>query len=314
MPFTVSELKQKTVAVLFGGLSAEREVSLRSGKAVSDALEARGFRVARIDVGREPDRQLREAKADVAFVTLHGRWGEDGCIQGLLEALFVPYTGSGVLASAMAMDKVVAKQVFAGRGIPVAEARTFETLAAFDAAGGLEALPFGLPCIVKPSREGSSVGVSLVKEASALRGALEEAAKHPGELLVERYVKGREIQVGVLGAEALGCIEVKPAGEFYDFASKYQSSQTRYLFPAPITAEEQALCEKTALSAHRALGCAGASRTDLILTPDGKVIVLEVNTLPGMTEKSLLPKIAAGRGWDFGELCERILLTAALHA
>jgi D-alanine-D-alanine ligase len=310
--YTVDELKQKTVGVLYGGLSAEREVSLKSGDAVARALEGRGYKVARIDVGKDVDQKLRAAGVEVAFVTVHGRYGEDGCLQGLLESLFIPYTGSGVLASALAMDKVYAKQAFASRGIGIAEYRAFDDAKAGEIHG--YDLPFHFPVVVKPSGEGSSVGVKIAKNGEELRKAAQEAAQYKGVVLVERYIKGREIQVAVLGDEALGCIEVKPAGEFYDYNAKYVANTTQYLFPAPIPEAQYHRCMEIALAAHRALLCAGATRTDLILPEHGDPIVLEVNTLPGMTEKSLLPKIAAGKGWDFADLCERILRTAALKA
>ena len=313
MPFTVDELKKKTIGVLYGGLSAEREVSLKSGDAVARALESKGYKVARVDVGKDVDQKLREAKVDVAFVTVHGRYGEDGCLQGLLEALFIPYTGSGVLSSALAMEKVYAKQVFVSRGISTAEYRAFDDAKAADIHG--YDLPFHFPVVVKPSGEGSSVGVKIAKSGDELREAAAAAAGFKGSILIERYVKGREIQVGVLDNEALGCIEVKPAGEFYDYNAKYVANTTQYLFPATIPEAAYHRCMEVALSAHRALGCSGATRTDLILPEaGGDPIVLEVNTLPGMTEKSLLPKIAAGKGWDFAELCERILKGASLKA
>ena len=313
MPFTVDELKKKTIGVLYGGLSAEREVSLKSGDAVARALESKGYKVARVDVGKDVDQKLREAKVDVAFVTVHGRYGEDGCLQGLLEALFIPYAGSGVLSSALAMEKVYAKQVFVSRGISTAEYRAFDDAKAADIHG--YDLPFHFPVVVKPSGEGSSVGVKIAKSGDELREAAAAAAGFKGSILIERYVKGREIQVGVLDNEALGCIEVKPAGEFYDYNAKYVANTTQYLFPAPIPEAAYHRCMEVALSAHRALGCSGATRTDLILPEaGGDPIVLEVNTLPGMTEKSLLPKIAAGKGWDFAELCERILKGASLKA
>lgn len=313
MNFTAEELKQKTIGVLYGGLSTEREVSLKSGAAVAGALEGRGYKVARIDVGKDVAEKLREAKVDVAFIALHGRYGEDGCIQGLLEAMFIPYTGSGVLASALAMEKVYAKQAFAARGIGIAEYRVFEDANAPEIHG--YDLPFHFPVVVKPSGEGSSVGVAIAKSGEELRKAAQAAAPFKGKILVEKYVKGREIQVGIFENEALGCIEVKPAGEFYDYNAKYVANTTQYLFPAPIPEPAYRRCMEVGLAAHQALGCAGHSRVDLILPEaGGDPIVLEVNTLPGMTEKSLLPKIAAGKGWDFAELCERILKTASLKA
>jgi len=310
MAFTAAELKTRRIGVLMGGLSSEREVSLRTGKACADALEEKGYVITRIDVQRDVARRLDDARVDLAFIALHGRWGEDGCIQGLLESMFIPYTGSGVLASAVGMDKVFAKQVFAAHGLKTAPYRVFESLEALE-KHGFE-MPFALPAVVKPSGEGSSVGVTIARDAKALRAAALQASTLKGAILVEQYIKGREIQAAVLDDEALGAIEVVPASEFYDYNAKYQAGTTKYLFPAPIPADRAlAVCEM-ALSAHRALGCAGATRSDLILEPEGAIWLLEINTLPGMTSTSLLPKIAAGKGIDFPTLCERLLMGAAL--
>jgi D-alanine-D-alanine ligase len=310
MAFTAKELKSKRIGVLMGGLSTEREVSLRTGAACADALAGKGYVVARIDAKKDVARRLLDEGIEVAFVALHGRWGEDGCIQGLLESMFIPYTGSGVLASAVGMDKVFAKQVFAAHGVRTPPYQVFESYAALERHGFTPG--FGLPAVVKPSGEGSSVGVAIARDEAALREAARRASALKGAILVERYVKGREIQVAVLDDEALGAIEVVPANEFYDYDAKYQAGTTRYLFPAPIPEEQaRAACE-AALAAHRAVGCAGATRSDLILEPTGALWILEINTLPGMTGASLLPKIAAGRGIDFPSLCERLLLGAAL--
>lgn len=309
----MSEMKSKKVVVLYGGRSSEREVSLWSGAAIHEALLARGYDAALLDVDLDVAAKLRELGAEVAFIGLHGRFGEDGCIQGLLESMGIPYTGSGVLASALAMDKVASKQVFVTRGIPTPDYVALSQ----EAARCVEpsALPFGLPAVVKPASEGSSVGVHIAKDEASLRAACEDAARFQGEVLIERYVKGREIQVAVLDDEAIGAIEIVPEAEFYDYEAKYKSGgKTRYLFPAPLPAESNEAALTAALAAHRALGCSGATRTDLILRPDGGFDVLEVNTLPGMTESSLLPKIAAGKGLDFGDLCERILAGASLKA
>lgn len=309
MGFTSEELKKKKIGVLMGGLSTEREVSLRTGKACAEALESKGYVATRIDVQRDVAARLAAEGIEVAFNALHGRWGEDGCIQGLLESMFIPYTGSGVLASAAGMDKVFSKQVFVAHGIQTPAYVTFSDFAAFERA---PKLPFGLPAVVKPSGEGSSVGVQIVKTPEALRAAVLEASRLKGVILVERYIKGREIQVAVLEDEALGAIEIVPANEFYDYEAKYVAGTTRYLFPAPIPEPQyRAVCE-IALAAHRALNCAGATRSDLIVEPTGETWILEVNTLPGMTSASLLPKIAAGKGIDFASLCERLLMGAAL--
>jgi D-alanine-D-alanine ligase len=311
--FSKDELKRKRVGVLLGGLSSEREVSLRTGAAVSKALRGLGYEVVEIDVGKDLPARLVAEKVDVAFIALHGRYGEDGCVQGLLECMFIPYTGSGVMASSLGMDKVFAKQVFVAHGIPTPPYRAFTTAA--EARVAADSLPFGFPVVVKPSREGSSVGVHICKTREEYLAAVEDASKLAGSILVEQYIKGREVQGGVLDDEALGVIEVVAAREFYDYQAKYQSGgTTQYLFPAPLPPDQYERVNQVCLAAHRALGCSGGSRSDVILTPSGEVFLLEINTLPGMTEASLLPKIAAGRGIDFPGLCERLLQGASLKA
>jgi D-alanine-D-alanine ligase len=308
---TRDELKQKKIGILKGGLSEERDVSLRSGAAVAAGLVELGYAPIEIDVGRDLPAQLVAAKIDCAFIALHGRYGEDGCVQGLLESMFIPYTGSGVLASSVGMDKVFTKQVFVAHGLATPAWASFDTPAAALAAK----LPFDFPCVVKPSREGSSVGIHICKSRSEYEAAIADACRYAGKLLVEQYVKGREVQGAVLDDEALGAIEIVPAREFYDYQAKYgANSGTKYLFPAPVSAELYEKINQTCLAAHRALGCAGSSRSDVIVTPDGQTLLLETNTLPGMTATSLLPKIAAGRGIGFPQLCERLLLGASLKA
>ena len=302
----------KKVAVLHGGRSTEREVSLKTGAACADALREKGHDVTLVDVDLDVAARLRDAKAEVAFVALHGRWGEDGCVQGLLEAMGIPYTGSGVLASAVGMDKVLSKLVFRSLGLAVTDYVVVPPARAASLTAG--DLPFGLPCVVKPSGEGSSVGVHLVKDAAALGAACGDAARYKGDVLVERYVKGKEIQVAVLDGKALGAIEVVPANEFYDYAAKYTAGTTQYFYPARIPAAHTRVVMEAAEAAHRGLGCAGVTRTDFILTPEATAYILEVNTLPGMTATSLVPKIAAGNGIPFPELCERLLDGATLKA
>jgi D-alanine-D-alanine ligase len=309
MGFSLEQLRKLRIGVLLGGLSSEREVSLRTGNAVVKALQSRGYDVRAIDVGRDLAQRLATDPIDVAFIALHGRYGEDGSIQGLLESMFIPYTGSGVLASAAAMDKVFTKRVFMAEDIPVADHVAFRR----DEEIKLSDVPFGLPCVVKPSREGSSVGVSVVKTPEEFGPAVEEARKHPGEVLVERYVKGREVNVAVLFGKALGAIEIRPSREFYDYTAKYTPGLTQYLYPAPLPPDVYEMVLQMGARAHEALGCDGATRADLIVT-EGSMIVLEVNTLPGMTETSLLPKIAAGQGIDFPSLCEQLLCGASLKA
>jgi D-alanine-D-alanine ligase len=302
----------KKVAVLLGGRSSEREVSLRSGKACADALVQKGYDVTLVDVDLDVANRLRDGKIDVVFNGLHGRWGEDGCIQGLLEAMAIPYTGSGVLASALGMDKVVAKAMFQRLDIPLIEYRVFPPERA--ASVGVADLPFGLPCVVKPSGEGSSVGVHIVRDEPKLAAACRDAATFKGDLIVERYVKGTEVNVAVLDGKALGAIEIVPANEFYDYAAKYTAGTTKYFYPARIPEAQTRRVMEAAEVAHRGLGCAGVTRVDFIVAPDGTPYILEINTLPGMTATSLVPKIAAGIGIPFPDLCERILEGAALKA
>jgi len=306
-------MKDKRIGVLMGVLSVEREVSLRTGAGVTAALRGLGYQVVEIDVQKDVADRLRAERVEVAFIALHGRYGEDGCIQGLLESMFIPYTGSGVLASSVGMEKVFAKQVFVAHGIPTPAYRAFD--GRDRALAGVESLPFPFPVVVKPSREGSSVGVQIVHTEDAYASAVEDAARLAGSVLVEQFVNGREVQGAVLDDASLGAIEIVPTHEFYDYEAKYQAgSGTRYLFPAPLPPDQYARVNEVCLAAHRALGCRGATRSDVIVTPEGEVQLLELNTIPGMTPTSLLPKIAAGQGIDYPQLCERILLGASLQA
>jgi D-alanine-D-alanine ligase len=308
-----AQLKQQRIGVLLGGLSVEREVSLRTGAAVAGALKGLGYDVVEIDAGKDLPARLIADKIDVAFLALHGRYGEDGSVQGLLEAMFIPYTGSGVLASSVGMEKVFSKQIFLGHGIPTPAFVSYPDAKSAHAA--MDKLPFPFPLVVKPSREGSSVGVHICKTREQYRAAVDDAVQYAGVLMVEQYIKGREVQGAVLDDEPLGVIEIVPANEFYDYEAKYKAnSGTKYLFPAPLPPDQYQRVNEVCLAAHRALGCSGATRSDVIINEQGEVFLLEVNTLPGMTATSLLPKIAAGRGIDFAALCERLLLGASLKS
>lgn len=301
-------MKDMRVGVLMGGLSAEREVSLKSGAAVLKALLESGFDAVAIDVGRDLAGRLTGERIEVAFVCLHGRYGEDGSVQGLLELMGIPYTGSGVLASALAMDKIFAKKIFAASGMTITPYVVMRPGDEIDASS----LPFPLPVVVKPSREGSSVGVSIVKRPEDLQAAAETAFRYDREILVEKYVKGREIQVGILDGTAIGAIEIVPKNEFYDFESKYTDGMAIHILPAPLPPKQYADLLEAGEKAHFCLGCSGYSRVDFIVTDAGDAYVLEVNTLPGMTALSLLPEIAQGAGISFAELVKRIILSAAL--
>ncbi|MFI5302000.1 MAG: D-alanine--D-alanine ligase, partial [Polyangiales bacterium] len=315
-PQASSVSPKRRVAVLMGGTSSEREISLRSGAAVADALEARGHEVLRLDLhGDAMDKQLRMAKQsfamDVAFIALHGTMGEDGCIQGMLECLGVPYTGSSVLGSALAMDKLKSKELFRLHNVPtppyyVAKARDLADLEELHGS-------FGFPAIVKPRAEGSSVGVSKVSSHAELEAGIKKALDFGDDALVERFIKGAEIQVGILGGRVLGAIEIVPKRAFYDFTAKYTPGMAEYHLPARIAPTRMRGVLNLAERAASALGTEGACRVDLLVTEGENEYVLEVNTLPGMTQTSLMPKIAAAAGYDFGQLCEAIVDLAKLH-
>ncbi|MDA0220360.1 MAG: D-alanine--D-alanine ligase [Proteobacteria bacterium] len=290
------------VVVLMGGWSAEREVSLVSGRACADALEAEGYTVTRIDAGRDIACTLAalDPRPDVVFNALHGRWGEDGCIQGLLEVMGLPYTHSGPLASALAMNKDVAKHVFAGAGIPCAEG-VVVTRAMLGRTAPLER-----PFVVKPNREGSSVGVRLVLRQDNDDRLLAEDFEHGDEVMVEAYVPGRELSVAVMGDRALAVTEIVTDEGFYDYRAKYAPGGSRHVVPAPIHAEAYQAALDHALSAHRALGCRGATRADFryddTAGEPGRLCLLEINTQPGMTPTSLVPEQASHHGMSFGTL------------
>ncbi len=311
----MSSGSKRRVGVLMGGWSSEREVSLRSGNAVADALESRGHDVLRLDLQGDVDRTLRMAKTsfgmDVAFIALHGTFGEDGCIQGMLECLGVPYTGSSVLSSALAMDKLKSKELFRLHNVPTPP---YYVARGSDLAD-LEELhgSFGFPAIVKPRSEGSSVGITKVHSHAELAQGVRRGLDFGSEVLVERFVKGAEVQVGLLGGRVLGAIEVVPKRPFYDFVAKYTPGMAEYHMPARLSPTRMRGVLNLAERAARALGVDGACRVDLLVTEGENEYVLEVNTLPGMTETSLLPRIAAAAGYDFPSLCEAIVDLAKLH-
>ena len=299
------------IAVLMGGWSAEREVSLRSGKHCADALEALGYRVSRVNVERDVAEVLAKLKPDVAFNVLHGRPGEDGTIQGILEILRIPYTHSGVLASALAMNKPVAKQVMAAAGVPVPEGRIVSR------AEAAQAHVLARPYVLKPVAEGSSVGVFIV---TAEHAHPPQELTRPdwgfGEtLLAERFVAGLELTCAVLGDRALGVIEIEPATRFYDYEAKYAPGGSRHILPARIAPKAYEQVQALSLAAHRALGCRGVTRADFRFDPRGAsddLVCLEVNTQPGMTETSLVPEMAAQEGLSFGALVQWIAEDASL--
>ncbi|MCJ8052376.1 D-alanine--D-alanine ligase [Shinella curvata] len=292
----------KHVAMLMGGFSSERPVSLSSGNACADALEAVGYKVTRVDVGHDVASVLAELKPDVAFNALHGPFGEDGTIQGVLEYLEIPYTHSGVLASALAMDKAQAKIVAKAAGIPVAEQRLMNR---FDFTSSHPMKP---PYVVKPVREGSSFGVVMVKEDQSHPPQIitSQEWRYGDSVMVERYVYGRELTCGVMGDVALGVTEVVPQGHaFYDYDSKYVKGGSKHVIPAQISPNIYQKVQTLALKAHQAIGCRGVSRSDFRyddrFSENGELIWLEINTQPGMTPTSLVPEMADHAGHSFGE-------------
>jgi D-alanine-D-alanine ligase len=308
-------MKARRVGVLMGGWSAEREVSLRTGEGVASALERRGHDVERIvwnGDGPGLEELLVGLQVDVVFLALHGRGGEDGCVQGQLELMGIPYTGSGVLASALAMDKLKAKEMFRLHNVPTPPyyVATRADLADLEEVHN----SFGFPAIVKPRREGSSIGLAKAGDMGALSKAIERALEYDPHALVERFVRGTEVHVGILDGRVLGAVEVVPREGLYDYRAKYTSGMTDYFCPPRLPATRLRGVMNLAERATRALGCTGACRVDLLVTEGENEYVLEVNTLPGMTATSLLPKIAAAAGMDYPSLCEAILDGAQLHS
>ena len=297
------------IGVLMGGRSAEREVSLRSGNAVYTALKGLGYDAVAIDTDSEICEALRREKIKIAFIALHGGDGENGAVQGMLEVLGIPYTGSGVLASALAMDKEASKKIFLFHNIPVPP---FEVLSRGQSAlGGAKSIDsshvdFLMPWVVKPATEGSSIGVSIIKDEKEIRPAVEKAFSLGNRVIIEKYIEGKEVHIGILNDRVLGGVEVRPSLEFYSYEAKYHAGLTEYILPPEINGETYEKAKETALSAHIALGCRGATRVDLRIDGRGNPYVLEVNTIPGMTETSLLPKIARLAGLDFPALIEEM--------
>ena len=303
----------KHVAVLMGGWSAEREVSLRSGRACAEALTRLGYTVTRIDVGRDIATVLGTVRPDVALNVLHGRPGEDGTLQGMLEILALPYTHSGVMASALAMQKDVAKELFRAAGVPVAEG----LVAARHDAARAHLLP--PPYVIKPVAEGSSVGVFIVPpdQAHPPQELTRDDWPYGERVIVEKFIPGKELTCAVIGEEALGVIEIVPTVRFYDYEAKYAPGGSKHLLPAPVSPIVYQLARRLALTAHRALGCRGVSRTDFRyddrIEGTGGLVCLEVNTQPGMTETSLVPELAAHAGITFDELVRWMVEDASLN-
>ncbi|UCD71873.1 MAG: D-alanine--D-alanine ligase [Syntrophobacterales bacterium] len=303
---------QGNIGVLMGGVSAEREISLRTGEAITKALMDRGYDVCSIDVGYDIAEQLISKQLRVAFIALHGRFGEDGTIQGMLEIMRIPYTGSGVLASALSMDKIMSKRIFTAHAIPTPASHILQEAEGVEEA--LEKLDFSFPVVVKPASEGSTIGVTVVHNRKGLAQAIEQARRYDHRLLLEEYIKGKEITLGVLNGQPLPIIEIAPKCGFYDYRAKYTKGETEYILPARIPPKAHEEAERSGLKAYEALGCEGCARVDMMTDEKADIFVLEVNSMPGMTETSLVPKAAQFAGIDFPELVERILRGASLKA
>lgn len=292
------------IAVLKGGPSAEREVSLRSGAAVGKALVEAGHEVEEIDV-RGPDFVVPK-KTEVVFLALHGTFGEDGQVQAILEERGIAYTGSGIESSRLAFDKTATKKKFEAAGVPTPPCRIMKK-----GEREIPRLKQPFPWVVKPSKQGSSVGVTIVQKEQDLEKAVKLAFESDDEVLIEAFIDGREMTIAVLGEEALKVVEIKPKSGWYDYQNKYTKGATEYLVPAPLTKHQELCLQTLAVQAHKCLGCRDVSRVDVRMDPNENNFVLEVNTLPGMTETSLLPKAAAAAGISFSQLCDRLARMAA---
>jgi D-alanine-D-alanine ligase len=296
------------IGVLMGGPSSERDISLKSGKAVVDALKQLGIQVEPIDIitdnAQENIRLIKSFSIDCAFIALHGRYGEDGTIQEILEGIGIPYTGSGVKASRLAMDKVASLEIFSRGGLAVPEYKVVNK----DSKDRKNSL--GYPLVVKPATHGSSIGLSIINKEDELEEAIKTAFKYDCNVIVQKYVKGRELTVGILDEKALPVIEIVPKNFFFDYEAKYKQGMTEYVVPAKLENSVALKVQEVGLSAHKMLGCFACSRADIILTDDLTPYILEINTIPGMTATSLLPKAAGITGLDFGQLCIYLLRLA----
>ena len=307
-------MKDKHIIVLMGGPSAEAEVSRRTGAAIAEALISKGYHVSTLELNpRTVLQDIENLKGDVVFNAIHGRYGEDGALQGALEMAEIPYTGSGIMAHSVGMNKKVSKDVFKGAHIPTAESISYN--------GNLQSkediikdigFPFCLPDVLKPATQGSSIGVTIVRDEAQLEAAVTEALKYDPILVVEQFLDGREFTVSVLDGKALSVIEIRPHSGEYDYTSKYTVGATEYLVPAPISEEMTAEMQRIGELVYREVQGSGVIRVDIMTDHADNMYVLEYNTVPGMTATSLVPKAAKEMGIDFPTLCEKILLTASI--
>ncbi|MDY3974068.1 D-alanine--D-alanine ligase [uncultured Veillonella sp.] len=307
-------MKEKHIIVLMGGPSKEAEVSRRTGEAIAEALKSLDYKVTALEF--EPTtviEDIKRLKGDVVFIAIHGKFGEDGAVQGLLEIAGIPYTGSGIMAQAVGMNKKISKAVFLGAQIPTARSISYDAnkTPKEDIVEHIEE-HFDLPVVLKPATQGSSIGVTIVRDARVLANAVAEAVAYDPILVVEQYLDGREFTVSVLDGKALPVIEIRPHSGEYDYESKYTTGATDYIVPAPIDEDLTARMQAIGEQVYNELQCAGTIRVDIMTNAEGEPFVLEYNTIPGMTATSLVPKAARAVGIDFPELCEQILHSAGV--
>lgn len=309
------------IGVLMGGRSQEREISLRTGEAVYAALKTLGYQTVKIDVGTDVVEKLKQEEIDLAFLALHGKYGEDGTIQGLLEIIGIPYTGSGVLASSLAMDKIATKRMLSYLGVPTAPFMEIDdaVVSELGLQGAAEKITreMGLPLVIKAPTQGSTIGISFVHKKEEIGNALEEAFRYGHKALIERFIKGREITASVLGGEkepvALPLIEIVSTTGVYDYEAKYTVGMSEHIIPPRISIELQEVIKGIAIRAYKALDCSGGARVDFMLDQQGNPFVLEVNTIPGMTATSLFPDAARAAGIAFPELVDRLVKLALVR-
>lgn len=296
-------MKNRKIGVLMGGKSSEREISLKSGNAVLNSLIRSNYDTIGIDAGNNLVEILINKKIQVAFIALHGRWGEDGTVQGLLEMMGIPYTGSGITGSAISLDKAIMKMLLDNSGLPTPEYTIYQN------GDGID---FPLPFVVKPANEGSTIGISIVRKTEEINQAIENALRYDRKIIIEKYIQGQEITVSIVNEKTLPVIEVKPLNGFYDFEAKYSKGKTEYIIPAKITGEIERKTQKYALEVFKVFELSGCARIDMIVNENSVPYIIDINTSPGMTETSLVPKAWEYLGKSFDELVEKILSGASL--
>jgi len=304
--------KVKRIGVLMGGISAEREISLRTGQAIHKALRKKKYKAYPIDVTKSLAQTLIKKKIEVAFIALHGKWGEDGTVQGMLEIMQIPYTGSGVMASALALNKGMTKKILSYHRLPTPD---FQIVKAEEIkrAGFRQKIKIPFPLVIKPISEGSTIGTTIIKQKRSLQDACEHAAQFDQHILIEQFIEGKEVTTGILDGRALPLIEIIPKSGFYNFQSKYTPGSTEYIIPARVNQSVTRKIQQLAVKAYYAIGCEGAARVDLMVSHKrSQPYILEINTIPGMTETSLLPMAAQHAGISFEDLAEKTVLTARL--